>query len=336
MQQTILAHCGMVFVATTFSLWNVVGDTVLRRGFDAIVLATYREVGTAACLIVASLACSRQLKWPAARESLLFAACGIFGVFGLQFFFILGLRAASADSAALIQSLTPVITLLVGAALGIERFDLCASESSVWRASWSKAIGVVVSVAGCVLFSIHAESANSSPLSGMLYLLLSDFGCAAFILTQKPLFAAGYSSLYIITVAYTVGAACMAVAAAIIRPPLAAWAISADEVLLITFVILVCGAADYAILTWSNSRLEAVIVSLYGILQPLVTALLSFIIQGETVASLALVGGAFVLLGLILTSLAGPIPTLLREAAPNMETCLLASELASDRQMESG
>ena len=90
-----LAHAAMIFVTATFSLWNVLGDVVLKRGIDPIVLATYRELGTALLLGLA-VSCMRRraaVPRPDNHQMWLFAACGWAGVYGLQLFYILGCSA---------------------------------------------------------------------------------------------------------------------------------------------------------------------------------------------------------------------------------------------------
>jgi len=170
----LLAHCGLLFVSASFSLWNVAGALFLRRGLDPIVLATYREVGTAMCLTTASIMVRAgrrpEWSWPTVRESFLLLMCGAFGVFGLQYFFILGLQLASADEAALMQPLTPVIVLFLGVMLGEERVALCAEENSVRHASFQKLAGVAASVGGCVLISVNsAFSGGPNHATGMCH-----------------------------------------------------------------------------------------------------------------------------------------------------------------------
>lgn len=157
--RTTRAHFAMMFVMSTFSLWNVLGEAVLSSGTDPIVFALFREAGTALVLCVA---CLLQLAWngrvpirPGARQALLFVVCGMGGVYALQCFFILGLAETDANTGALFQPLTPVLVLFFAALLGLEPLSLCASrhgpDQQLLRRSWQKVGGVLLASGGCVL-----------------------------------------------------------------------------------------------------------------------------------------------------------------------------------------
>ena len=217
----VLAHLAMLFVTCTFSLWNVLGELVLKRGFDPIVLATYRELGTATLLLIGSIALHRGsgLKRfrPDMRQAALFVACGVGGVYGLQLFYVLGLARTDANTAALFQPLVPVLVLLLSALLGIERLRLRPwGEAAVLR-SWQKLAGVVLACGGCLLVvsasnggggsggggggggtsgetsggetsgetsgETGSETGGARQL-GLAFLLVSDLGAATFIVSQ--------------------------------------------------------------------------------------------------------------------------------------------------------
>ena len=266
----VLAHLAMLFVTCTFSLWNVLGELVLKRGFDPIVLATYRELGTATLLLIASVALHRGgsgLKRfrPDMRQAALFVACGVGGVYGLQLFYVLGLARTDANTAALFQPLVPVLVLLLSALLGIERLRLRPWGEAAVRRSWQKLAGVVLACGGCLIV-VRASNGGGGggdggetggETVGLIFLLVSDLGAATFIVSQKPLLAL-YSPLLVIAASYTLGAAAMATTAAALLGggPLSSWAVSPPEGGVLAFVIVVCGALDYALMTWANGRLE--------------------------------------------------------------------------------
>ena len=267
-----LAHAAMVFVTATFSLWNVLGDVVLKRGIDPIVLATYRELGTALLLGLA-VSCMRRraaVPRPDNHQMWLFAACGWAGVYGLQLFYILGLQRTSADTAALFQPLTPVLVVVISAVLGIERLTLWPCGSAMARRGWQKLAGVALACGGCALIvgckggggsggdasGSGSGGGESTRLVGLGCLLVSDLGAATFIVSQKPLFAA-YEPLVVIAASYALGAAAMAATAAVSVDTAASWRLSPLEAGVVAFVVVVCGALDYALLTWANARCAA-------------------------------------------------------------------------------
>jgi drug/metabolite transporter (DMT)-like permease len=204
----VLAHLAMLFVTCTFSLWNVLGELVLKRGLDPIVLATYRELGTATLLLIGSVALNRGSNprrfRPDMRQAALFVACGVGGVYGLQLFYVLGLARTDANTAALFQPLVPVLVLLLSSFLGIERLRLHPCGEATVRRSWQKLAGVVLACAGCLIVvrasngggggggggggetggsETGGETGGARQL-GLVFLLVSDLGAATFIVSQ--------------------------------------------------------------------------------------------------------------------------------------------------------
>jgi drug/metabolite transporter (DMT)-like permease len=299
---------------STFSLWNVLGELVLHDG-DPVILAFYREVFTAAVLLTVVALDQRRRgvmpPLPTLREASLFVACGAGGVYGLQLFYILGLSQTSANEGAMFQPLTPVLVLVLAAALGLERLHLwpAAGCTAHVRVSWQKLCGVVTAVGGCAVVvlassSTHeAASGDEQPdaLIGAIYLFISDLGAATFILSQKPLLRT-YEPAVVVAGAYGVGAVCMALTAAAWKgAEPATWHVSQTEACVLVFLVLVCGALDYALLTWANKHLDATIVAMYGILQPLATALIAFALLGESLSPLSALGGGAVVAGMVAT-----------------------------------
>lgn len=344
-----LAHLAMLFVTVTFSLWNVLGKMVLKRGLDPVVLAFYRETLTAALLIAGCLVAQRRSgrrpKRPTAREAVCFLLCGCGGVFALQLFYIIGLTLTSADTGAIMQPVTPVLVLMLAAALGLERLTLCACSGGLRRRtemtlSWIRVAGVALASGGCALLVEASRSgagseegssgeAGGSSLLGVGCLLLSDVGAATFILSQKPLFAS-YDPSVVIAASYGIGASCMAVVGLVWKggePAL--WSLDGDEAAVLTFVILICGVADYALMTWANQHLEATVLALYGVLQPLVTACLAFLIVGERVAPVAAAAAALIIAGFLAVAAA---ERLLAPPPPDLGRKLLGESAQHDHE----
>ena len=207
------AHLAMLFVTLTFSLWNVLGELVLKRGIKPIVLATYRELGTSFLLLLAVRVVHRcghraAPQWPDGRQTALLVACGIGGVYGLQLFYILGLDKTNADTAALFQPLTPVLVVAISAVLGIERLQLWPCGTAAAARGRQRLFGVAVACGGCVLIVLAAGvrggkgggaggGGGDDYRLGLALLLASDLGAACFIVSQKPLFAS-YEPLVVI------------------------------------------------------------------------------------------------------------------------------------------
>jgi drug/metabolite transporter (DMT)-like permease len=321
----------MLFVVGTFSLMSVLASMILKRGSDPFCFACYRELGTAV-LLGAACAFVPRPTLPSRRDALLLA-CGGVSVYFLQLFYILGIADTSADVAAIFQPVTPVLVVLLGTLTGIEPLVLCRGHPDTMRRSRLRLAGVAVAVAGCTLEVVSPQggAAGATRVQGVIFLLLSDLSSAALLLSQKPIFAR-MRPLHIIATSYAVGALCMAVTAAALRGGTpAAWAVSPLEGAVLAFVVLICGAGNYSIMTWCNERLDATVLALYGILQPPVTAAISFALQGATVRTQDALGALLIIAGLVLASVCGQRENGARAGRGGKMAALLASEDAAMR-----
>ena len=60
----------------------------------------------------------------------------------------------------------------------------------------------------------------------------------------------------------------------------------------------------YCLFTYANQRLPATLLTLYGIVQPLLTSLMAYAVLGEAPRSGCLAGASLIVLGLVLTAVA--------------------------------
>ena len=163
-REHVLAHCAMTFVSLGFSIWNVLAQSVTDGGADPLIFAFVREVGAAPLLLIASSAFVGLPRPRSRRDALNILLVGATGPWGVQLFYILGIANAGAEKTAIFQLLTPVLTVLFAAALGMEKYTLCPpgahpqvgskSDSkrhavySDFRRSWVKVIGILLGVGG--------------------------------------------------------------------------------------------------------------------------------------------------------------------------------------------
>ena len=87
------------------------------------------------------------------------------------------------------------------------------------------------------------------------------------------------------------------------------------------------GVGAYCLFTYANQRLPATLLTLYGIVQPLLTSLMAYAVLGEAPRSGCLAGASLIVLGLVLTAV-GTVATPPRrselENAPGMAPDLAA------------
>jgi drug/metabolite transporter (DMT)-like permease len=309
-----LAHLALLSITLAFSSWNILGELVLRKGADPVVFAFFRECGTAvllcsACALLQLRRDTPAFPRPTRSEALLMFVGGAGGMYVLQFLYVIGLQLADATTAAIVGTLTPVLTLVVATASGLE------------RCSWRRVAGVVIATGGCVVLVMAqasgAAGGGSNTLLGLAVLLVSDVGAAAFVLSQKPLLQR-FTPLQTIASQYAIGALLMSVTAAAwkARTP-EAWAMSSLEGAVLVYAVIVCSAYPYAAMTWANTQLDASVITLYGALQPLATALGAWATFGTVLQPLAAGGGALIIVGLLLsTTTTRPRPTTVPLDAP--------------------
>ena len=89
---------------------------------------------------------------------------------------------------------------------------------------------------------------------------------------------------------------------------------------MLVYAVIVCSAYPYAAMTWANTQLDASVITLYGALQPLATALGAWATFGTVLQPLAAAGGALIIVGLLLsTTTTRPRPTTVPLDAPLLE-----------------
>ena len=123
-----------------------------------------------------------------------------------------------------------------------------------------------------------ASTALADRAIGCGFLFAAASGTVAFILLQKPLLRR-FDHLAVLAAAYgtaSIIAAAVCAAWTLLFSPdgVAALALSANQTWALLYTVMLVGCAAYALFTLANARLPATVVTLYGILQPLLTSLL--------------------------------------------------------------
>lgn len=310
------AHAAILGAQIIWASWNVLSKQLMQNGSDPVVFATYRELGCAAVLSLAVFARHRCTETvaptPTLREAALLVCCGTaLAMFQLSFLF--GVSKVDANTASLSILLIPVLVLIATAALGWEPLPLCNAPAERLVATYTKLGGVAAALSGCAVLVLKptATAAGASATTwvyGCGFLLLSGSGTVVFVLTQKPLLRR-FGELEVIASCYTVAAALAACGCLIwtLRPGgrgLLGLVLAPRELWALLYTVSLVGCAAYPLFTFANVRLPATLVTLYGILQPLLTSLLAYLVLGEAPSGASLVGGPLIVLGLLLTTMA--------------------------------
>lgn len=215
-------------------------------------------------------------------------ACGACGYGVYQYFWMLGLAHTTAFASALLGSLAPIFTLIVVAALRVER---------VGAFRW---IGAGVALLGVAVFE-GAFAGRAAVRTGDILTLIAAMIFAGYnVLSAKLL--ARYSPLSLVTVTLCIGAAMVVPGGiyAIAHTNFSkigwfAWAVFIYAVL---FPILL----TYPVWTWAIGRIGAARVSLFSYFVPIVAGLLSLPLLRATIAPYEIAGSLICIGGMTLAT----------------------------------
>jgi drug/metabolite transporter (DMT)-like permease len=252
----------------------------LRFGISAILLLTIQLV------IERSLRIERRFLWRAFWV-------GVVGNCVYQVCFIEGLNHTTAANGALLLATTPIWVALIGAR--VERLRLAA---------WC---GIALSFIGIVLVLVARGAALSlATIGGDLLVLAGAFCWALYTMGCRPLLA-HYSPLRTTTVTMLLGTPLLIVVA---TPALAAqtWqTVSAAGWGGLLFSAIFAIALSYWIWYSSVQRVGATRTGIYANLVPVFAVLVAWLVRGEQLVPLQLIGGVAIVTGLWLTRRSQPL-----------------------------
>ncbi len=220
---------------------------------------------------------------------------GIMGQGGYQVIFMSGMaRSSSAGTASLILATSPIFVALLGLFMG-ERIS---------RWAWG---GIVLSFAGLLLLIQGGTGVelDAEHLFGDFLLLLSAVGWALYTVVSRP-FLHRYSPLKLTALTMVLGTwplYLIALPSAMQQNWAALSSVAWASLLYSAFFSIVIA---YVIWYVSISRVGSARTSVYSNLVPVVALILAWVLLGERIAPLQLVGGAIVLLGIALTRKKSP------------------------------
>eukprot|EP00403_Amphidinium_massartii_P013095 CAMPEP_0178409642 /NCGR_PEP_ID=MMETSP0689_2-20121128/20567_1 /TAXON_ID=160604 /ORGANISM="Amphidinium massartii, Strain CS-259" /LENGTH=354 /DNA_ID=CAMNT_0020030789 /DNA_START=96 /DNA_END=1160 /DNA_ORIENTATION=+ len=211
---------------------------------------------------------------------------------------IMALEQASAITCSIFQPLLPIIAGAFASILGIEEL------------SANKAFGTLAAAAGALLVIIFGGDghtgggsdvlSNAVPLHAVLLLMVNISGGALYAVLQKPLLKVHPPVLLTSSAFFIASCPLFAVAATSDAPP-RAWVMQGDHLTLMTLLYAVVGtsACNYSLMAWANRETGPTTVASFQTLQPVFTALLAWLLWGETLNVGQAMGGALIICGLL-------------------------------------
>jgi drug/metabolite transporter (DMT)-like permease len=291
---------GYAMVLTATALWGINGSMAkgaLSSGLTSLRLTEVRSTG-AALILVAALALTRPLSLRVTRKELPFLL--LFGVVGLAFvqlFYFAAIHRLDIGVALLIQYVAPVLIALyarlvlkehvrrrVWAALILSLGGL-SLVVDIWSGIALDGVGVVAALASAVTFSLYillAEEAvtRRDPVS----LLALGFTCAAiFWAIVQPWWS--FPTEHLDDRIHMEGA--------LFSSTLPVWA-------LLLGVVLVGTIVPFLLLVGSLRHIPATRAGVTAMFEPVAGALVAYAWLGEELSSVQLLGGAIVLVGILL------------------------------------
>lgn len=227
-----------------------------------------------------------------------FLLLGLTGIFGNQLFFILGLSRSPSITAAVIQPIAPIWTIVIALLLKMEVITM------------NKVCGIALAVFGSLVtlgfFNISAAHLGF----GAVFFLLNTACMGAYFLFQKPVLKR-FPPITTTATAYCIGAAMMTATLAIFQISGQLTPITTDSFqrALLPLIYTIAGPSigTYLLIAYANTKLESTLVSASKTLQPLSAALLAYLLLGERLLPQHAIGALF---------LAGGMAVLLAEAKP--------------------
>jgi drug/metabolite transporter (DMT)-like permease len=209
---------------------------------------------------------------------------GLLGVGLNQIFFILGMSRTSVGHAALLIALTPILVLLLAAAVRQEALTA------------GRLAGMFIALAGVAVLHLSSQEAAGATLTGDLFMFLAAATFAIFTVRGKRE-TLNLDTITLNTFAY-VGSGCALLPVTLwysLRFPVesvtpAAWA---GVVYMALFPSILC----YTIYYYALTHISASRVAAFSYLQPLLALLLAILLLGEQPTRTLMAGGALVLAG---------------------------------------
>eukprot|EP00026_Physarum_polycephalum_P009833 Phypoly_transcript_09970.p1 GENE.Phypoly_transcript_09970~~Phypoly_transcript_09970.p1 ORF type:complete len:386 (-),score=58.41 Phypoly_transcript_09970:190-1347(-) len=297
----VAVNIGLVLAQVAFGAYHVIGKEALSY-INPVVFAFYREIIAGPALVLIAIIVERAK--PKVREDWWrFLLLGVTGVYLNQLLFILGLKYTSSTQAAIMQPCIPVFTTALTLILRTEKFSIL------------KVVGILFSAAGAVvLVGFKDLSFKSEQFKGMLCLLGNTLAMSVYYVFQKPVLKK-YPPISVTGWAYIIGSVLMGVTSLIyVEGKWSEYKVNEKVYFPLGYSIVGATIFTYMTLTWANKHAPASVVAAYSSLQPLTAALLSYFVWHIVPSKNQYIGGAAIIVGLILVTIARVIETR-REAA---------------------
>lgn len=205
-----------------------------------------------------------------------------------------GIRMTSVANATLIGNMQPVLIIFLAPKLFGERL----------RARQLLFAGTAL--AGVLTVVLAAASTSGAHLSGDLMSVLNVFIWTAYFLMAKQRRLSGVDGWSFLAAAFCWSCLIVIPFGAIASNDLGQ--VTARDILFVMCMAMGPGVVGHGLMTWSQSHLDVTLASILGLLGPVISTVLAWIVFGESLTILQLVGGVVVIgaLSLLVKDQRGP------------------------------
>ncbi len=269
----------IVAVAAAIVTWGFASPLIKYASLSGPALGFYRLwIGALVLVVVMRLG-----RWRITRETLRWAAPAgvVFG--GNMLLFVVSLKMTTVANATLIGALQPAIVLLVAS----RWFD-----ESVTRREVACVALAIVGVAVVIVGSTGAPEWN--PTGDALAMLSVLMFTAYFLISKQARVTVG--TLEYMTIVHLTAA--IAVTPFAVADPGALVSSEPVDVLIVLFIALVSGTAGQMVIGWAHRYVDVTLSSQMMLAVPVVAAATAWLMLGEALAPVQMVGSAITLVAI--------------------------------------
>lgn len=292
----VIVHAGLLFVAMVWG-GNFTAMKHLLDALKPIDIAVIRSVGAAVFYGLFLIATGRPRISMTTRDARKMIILGVLGVSVLSLGMTFGLTQLNPGLASLLVTSNPIFTAIISRILLGEHL------------SSRKIAGILVAFAGFLLVLQFGASGGarleSSQIRSVLILLCAPLAWAFYTVLSKPLLAS-YPPKYVASYTTMAGGA-------VFLPFLffdgsmrgRVGDLDAVDWVAVVYISLLAIVVAYLLWYWGLRTLTASQTSVYIYLVPVFGVLASWIVLGAVPAMFALIGGAVIVFGVVLTNTGG-------------------------------
>ncbi len=282
-------HGALLTVAVLFSLNYILGKIALRE-IQPLALAWVRVTGSAALLLLIRPFIRSRVSVPLTRKDL--PAIVLFSMLGVvlnQVLFISGLARTTAHEAAILITTIPVFT--IGAAILLKK-----ETAGRWKVA-----GILFAALGALLVVGGGSDSQSGALLGNV-MVLSNCACYALYLVVSKAMVQRVDAFNTITWLFVAGAFLMlpfSLASLLSQP----WrTVSPASWYALLAIIAGPTVVAYVLSGWALKHTESSVVAAYTYFQPFIASVLAFLLLGEELSRVDLLGGGLIFVGVYLST----------------------------------